>query len=264
LFKSIDYFFNNEFNNQKALFIWGDSQAYQDFDLDILSNGLDRKVFSAAHHGAGVYDFLVFCNEVPENGNILVSISKLMLLRSKQRDYNRSGLSFEALKIIHNQNYSKEEVLSIFKNNLKPSRNINSNIELYPIKDSINAIGLVKKVESFYKMKPHYLKDKKAIFIEGIKILQSKKCNINFIDLPLHPEFKKMEEKYSTLQELEDYKLKIVSLFNNYGIDSILVSSQKNIFNDATHLNSKGAKYLSVELARVLKFNEHTVLYIAH
>ena len=76
----------------------------------------------------------------------------------------------------------------------------------------------------------------------------------------------KLFEYKKELNELfgQDYKLKILSLFNNYGIDSIFVSSQKNIFNDATHLNSKGAKYLSVKLPRVLKFNGQTVLYKAH
>ena len=67
-------------------------------------------VFTAAQHGAGVYDFLVFTERVPKNAIVVVALSKLVQLRRLKKDRNRSGLSFWALKVLYSNNYSIEEL----------------------------------------------------------------------------------------------------------------------------------------------------------
>ena len=105
-------------NIENPLFIWGDSQIYQGLDLEILKNETNRLVFSSAHHGSGVYDFIIFTEMVPESSDVLIAISKPVQVRSKKLDSNRSGISYSALRLLFKNNYSLQELLMIIRKNL--------------------------------------------------------------------------------------------------------------------------------------------------
>lgn len=252
IYKLTNLCFNYYFFNKNAVFIWGDSQACQGINVPKLSNLIEKPVYSSAHHGAGVYDLLVFSEEVPKNSNVLISISKLVQIRSKNRDYNRSGLSYSSLKSLYENNYSFDEISQIIKNNLKPRINIVKKIKLYPNKDSIDVSKLTSKIEEYYKNTPTYLTDKQNLYLIGIQNLIAKNCNINFIEFPFHPKLADLENTYEIKNQLEDFKIDLKKLFNECSIDSIKLDTNKNIFNDATHLNDRGANAITFKLAEKL------------
>ena len=79
-------YLNRSFSHKSAVFIWGDSQAYYGIDIKELSNTLEKKVYTSASPGAGIYDFLLFTEQVPKNSEVIVSVSKLVQIRRKEND----------------------------------------------------------------------------------------------------------------------------------------------------------------------------------
>ena len=55
-FYGIDTYWNNK-SPENSIFIWGDSQTQQGIDLEHLNKEIKETVYSAARHGAGMYDF---------------------------------------------------------------------------------------------------------------------------------------------------------------------------------------------------------------
>ncbi|NRA92477.1 MAG: hypothetical protein HRU26_07285, partial [Psychroserpens sp.] len=153
-------YLNPAFDSEDAVFIWGDSQAYQGIDIPELANTLDKEVYSAANHGAGVYDFLVFTQQVPENSEVIVAISNLVQVRRKEKDYNRSGFSFWSMKSLYQNGYSLNELFSISKLNIKPRRNILASTKLYPYSDSIQKILPISHFEKYFNDSPEFLDSK--------------------------------------------------------------------------------------------------------
>ena len=257
-------YLNSSFNNKDAVFIWGDSQAYQGLDLHILSTKLEKKVYTSAHHGAGVYDFLVFTEQVPKNSEVIVSISKLVQVRRKENDFNRSGLSIWALRKLYDNAYTIKEIESILKRNKRPSSNISESTELYAYSDSMQIGVPLSRFESYYQEIPPFLDEKQNLYLIGIKNLIKKNSKISFIEFPYHKELERIEN-LSPIKKKTDYFIdQIGELFDEYEVDSIKLNIDKNIFTDLSHLNSLGAKDLSKKLGENILKHERTTLYIAH
>ena len=75
----------NKTNADNSLYIWGDSQIYRGLDLEKLNKLTRKNIHSAAVHGAGIYDFLVFTEIVPHNSDVLLAISKPVQIRKKDK-----------------------------------------------------------------------------------------------------------------------------------------------------------------------------------
>lgn len=255
---------NNISNADKPIFIWGDSQTYQGLNLKILQTELNRNIYSAAIHGAGIYDFLIFTEKVPDSSEVIIAISKLVQLRRKERDRNKSGLSLFALKALSINNYSNNEILSIIKRNIKPPKLFSSKSSLYKYSDSITMYPPVSSLEMVYKEIPIYLSDKQELYIKGITNLKYKGCKITFIEFPYHQKLINIEKKSVVFYETESFKGRISRIFNDFEIDSIYIEKDGQIMHDLTHLNELGASILSSKLSLKLKTNERTTLYIAH
>ena len=257
-------YLNRSFNEKNTVFVWGDSQAYRGIDINSLSNTINRKVYSSAHIGAGVYDFLLFSEQVSNNSTVIISLSKLVQIRRKENDYNRTGLSVWSIKMLYDNNYSFKEISSILKFNLKPKKNIQSYIELIPFKDSMKYSLPITHFEDYYEKTPPFLIDKQNLYLAGIKNLIKKNCKITFIEFPYHPELIQVEEESELMHKTEQFKRDVKSLFDSCYIDSIKINTEKNIFKDLSHLNELGAKYLSIKLGEKMLSNDRTTLYIAH
>lgn len=263
LFLSYNAYLNNSFK-KKGIFIWGDSQAYQGIDLKELSNTIGKKVFTSAHHGAGVYDFLLFTEQVPKSSEVIISVSKLVQVRKKENDYNSSGLSLWALKQLYENNYSLKEITSILKLNIKPKNNISESTSLYNYSDSTQ-IGLsLYHFKNHYKKIPSFFYDKQNLYLIGIRNLIKKKCKITFIEFPYHKELVNIENKSPIKGKTDNFKHQIGSLFKDYAIDTIKLEEDKNIFKDLSHLNCLGAKDLSRKLGKKIIKHKHTIIYICN
>ena len=236
---------------------------YQGVDIADLSGLLGRPVYSGAHHGAGVYDFLMFTERVPRNSEVIMSISKFAQIREKRYDYNRSGLSFWALRELYNNNYSASEITTLVANNLRPRNHVVSDIVLYEDSDSMEiAKGSIERIKSYYKDAPTYLTDKQRLYIVGIKNLVSKNCKISFVEFPCHPMVDDIENQSPIIEKTEHFKHDVISLFKEVQVDTLVLSKEKNIYQDLSHLNSRGAKDLSEKLGERMKKSERTTLYI--
>ena len=71
---------------EDVIYMWGDSQLYQGIDLSLFAKQTGKTIYSAAKHGAGVYDFLVFAQRVPKHAHVIISVSKLVQVRRKEMD----------------------------------------------------------------------------------------------------------------------------------------------------------------------------------
>ena len=264
LFYFLQIYYNHPFSDKNAIFIWGDSQAYQGIDIRELSNITNKNVYSSAHHGAGLYDFLLFTEQVATNSEVIVSISKLAQIRRKQNDFNCSGLSLWALKKLYENNYSLEEIISIFKINLKPTRNIFKKTSLYAHKDSVEIGQNLAHFKSYFQNIPVFLNDKQSLYLIGIENLINKNCIISFLEFPFHQDLENIEKYSPAQQKIEMLKNNILLLFDGCQIDSIEINKEKNIFKDLSHLNCIGAKDLSEKLGVKMVTQENTTLYIAN
>ena len=263
IFFSCTAYLNNSFN-KKGIFVWGDSQAYQGIDLKELSNTIGKAVFTSAHHGAGIYDFLLFTEQVPKNSEVIVSISKLVQVRRKENDYNRSGLSLWALEQLYDNNYSLKEITTILKLNIKPKSNISESTSLYAYSDSMQ-IGLpLSHFKSYYQKIPSFLYDKQNLYLIGMQNLINKNCKITFIQFPYHKELEKIENQSLVKEKTDNFIYQIGNLFKDYEIDTIKLKEDKNIFKDLSHLNCLGAKELSKKLGKNMLNHKRTTMYISN
>ena len=258
----IDVLLNKNYRQNNAVFIWGDSQAYQGLDLNILTRTLESDVFTAAHHGAGVYDFLVFTDRVPEKSKVIVSTSNLAQIRRKENDYNRSGLSLWALKMMLQGGYDVSEVYTIGKNNLKPTKVIWQSTTLYPFTDSLVKGLPIEHFEGYYNKVPSFLNIKQDLFIAGVENLIRKECAITFVEFPIYSSLLKVQTDSPINENLQQYKLRLIAQFDTFGLDTIRMSHDKNIFRDLSHLNTLGATELSTSLGRQMLQQTGTTYYL--
>ena len=236
---------NFEKNNDIPLFVWGDSQTYQGLDLEALNRKTSRLVLSSAHHGSGVYDFIIFAEMVPESSDVLIAISEPLQIRSKKLDFNRSGFSYSALKLLSKNNYSLQELLIIIRKNLfkKPSHIFRRHNGNYDFNDRAYIDHeLLTRIVNIYdnKFKP-YIYDKQNLYIEGINLLKNKNCTINLIEFPFH---KLLHDKIKDLPNSARTDLffrKIINITNCAAKDTLYLNNSKNSFFDLTHLNAYGS-----------------------
>ncbi|MCR9251488.1 MAG: hypothetical protein NXI20_13750 [bacterium] len=261
IYFSFDLFFNSK-NANNTLFIWGDSQTYQGIDLNVLSLKTDKKIYTAAKHGAGVYDFLVFADKVPSDSDVLVAISKPAQVRRKEMDNNRSGISLFALKSLLNNNYSRKEIFQIIKKNRRPTKLFLSETNMYKYSDSITFSEPISLFENFYKTVPHYLNDKQNLYIEGVRKLKSKNCRINLIDFPYHDLLNEIENNSPIKNKTDKFFEQIRTEAKSTRIDSLSLKNRKQVMYDLTHLNGYGAKQVSEFIGEMIGKPERTTICV--
>lgn len=259
-------FFNLLYNSkdkENTVFIWGDSQAYQGIDLERLSEKSGLNVYSAAKHGAGVYDFLVFAKNVPEKCNVLVAISKPAILRRKDSDYNMSGLNISALCFLYMNNYSIPEINKIIVHNISNLKELFvKKSYLYPLKNELIISETFESIKKVYKEKPYYFQDKINLYTKGLEILVKKGCKINLISFSYEKTLEEVE-KESSINELKSIPNIIMTEFKYLDIKTVNLHliKDKRVFYDFTHLNEYGAAQVSDFLiGKIIKKRNHFLI----
>ena len=254
-YTTYDYYLNKKDYSEKSIYIWGDSQVYQGLNLNIISTNTDLKTYSGAIHGAGVYDFLVFANKVPENSKIILSISKPAQIRDVDIDYNLSGLSIKSLIWLFQNGYNLRSIKNIIQNNIKPKKIYLKNTKLYSNNNIIYhmPVSLLKK--AYFKC-PLYLRNKQNIYIKGINLLISKKCKIIYIELPYHQITKKIEDKSPIKKHTQKFKIELAKKYKIKPFDTLIISNKQNAMYDLTHLNQYGANIVSKKVSNLINLNK--------
>ena len=247
--------------SSKSIYMWGDSQLYQGVNVNKLSMITEREVFSFAQHGSGVYDLMVFVDQVPNGSTILLQIPKGAQKRKLSLDRNDSGLNLFAFKVLWDNNYSISDLFYIFRKNIFLLPRFNKYSDSWAYHDKLQDNLHKKLMFESYKNIPSYIFDKQNIILIGINVLLSKNCKILLIEIPMHSILNELEKK-SKLKNVHDlFEKKIIKEFNLTLVDSISLINQKNIFYDLTHFNIIGNKMLTDSLAFRLN-NLESVEYI--
>jgi hypothetical protein len=246
-------------NDEHACYLWGDSQMVQGLDLTYLHYNSRYSFFSSAQYGAGIYNFLVFTEIVPENSFVIISISRTVLLRRKEKDKIFSAIDIKSINKLIKKNYSFKEISRIIIKNLKPHKIFYSKNQLSEDADSIViGIGELPGFKSIYEKRPVYFDDKKDLYFEGLQTLINKKCRIFALVFPYHPILNEIESNSPYHNDLVQFDNEISKCFSKSV--TIKIKSNKTIFNDLTHLNKKGALSLSEELIRFINSNNQSLL----
>jgi len=258
IYKAYDYY--NLPKNNNTCYIWGDSQMSDDVDLQYLDSNSSFRFYSAAAPGAGIYDFMVFAASVPENSHVLIQLTTSVLLRRKEKDRNISAIDLPSLYKLARNGYSPNDLFIIVKNNMVPQEMYNTQNNLLPNADTLN-LGYepVSMMKAVFNTQNSYFDDKKNLYIDGIRTLINKKCKIIAIEFPFHPIFDEIENTSLYKNKLNDFDTTIAGYFDYK--ESIEINLKENIFHDLTHLNGRGAKYLTHELVGLLDF-KHTPMLI--
>ena len=260
---TVDFLLNSK-SPQEKLFIWGDSQTYFGIDLIALQKMSGKKIYSAATQGASVYDFLVFSEKIPDNSNVIISISSLSRIRRKGNDRNGLAFSLKSLLALSENNYTVKEIWEIILKNKSPKKMYmdNSNSYLYPPSDSIVLSLPLSHFEEYYNETPSFLKDKQNLFLKGIQKLITKKCNITFVEFPIHTRLQEIAKNSPLNNEVEFFKKRISELFEDLKFDTILLDNKTNMMFDLSHFNKMGALTTTEQLVvRMVTSKQSEVYY---
>lgn len=258
---SIDFYLNDK-NNKNAIYIWGDSQTYQGIDIQVLRDSTKINTYSYARHGAGVYDFLVFAERVPNQSTIVLGVSKPVQLRPKKSDRNISGVSFTALVALYENGYSINELKNIIKKNKVPIKTLQVVTNMYKYNDTIIFRESIEAFEKVYKKIPSYLYEKQNLYKIGIEKLRKKQCNIFFVDFPSHSLLKTIENKSLINKKMKSFSKWIINSSKKIEIDSLVLNTDKQVMHDLTHLNEFGAEQVSLYISKKMRKYEHIAMHI--
>jgi hypothetical protein len=245
----------------KAIFIWGDSQANKGFDLTEIRKITGMQVYNAAKGGAGVYDFLVFAEAVPPNSTVVLSISQLAQIRG--RDKNNAGIPVKYLFTLYLNKF--KDLLPCIRRNIHPKSLYMTLTELYPYRDTLTFHEPISKFEEIYLQNGNDFRNKQKLFLIGIRDLISKNCRITLVEFPFHPLLQKIMQKSSINNDTKNFNYKLLELFRDTEVVNIQLDSDKRIMYDLTHLNKKGANEATRQIFENLKRNKtvhKTILYI--
>lgn len=253
----------NEKQAENSVFIWGDSQIYRGLDLALLRENTDMKIESAAEHGAGTYDFLIFAEQVPKGSKVIISISRTAQLRRVSRDRNMSGLSIKALKQLERAGYSAYDLMRVIVKNPRPITLFSSKNHLYP-KDSDNFTQADSSLfETIYRSIPGYSKMKQELYLSALEQLVTKNCTILFLDFPYHSSLEAIEVRSEAKNSTDQFSKTILSELNLMNPDTFRIKNLDNYMHDYTHLDEEGARLVTYEVADlIVNINENRYLVI--
>ena len=244
---SVPYF--DKFHNQKSadnsIFIWGDSQLYRGLDFDLLGEKTGKEIASAAEHGSGTYDFLMFADKVPEHAKVIISISKTAQLRRISKDRNMSGISFKAMNELINKGYSFTDILRIVAKNPRPKELFNHENKLYQRGESSFTRSDSLLFESIYNSIPGYAYMKQDIYLTALNKLLSKDCIILFLDFPYHSMLKAIEVRSEVKELTDSFSETILQELEINEPDTFEIGNIDSYMHDYTHLDELGARMVT-------------------
>lgn len=239
-----NFYVPKQYSSDNKIFVWGDSQTYQGINLVRLGDETGCNIYSSSEHGAGVYDFLVFTEQVPDSSICIVGYSQGCLLRSKELDYNRSGVSTRSISTLFINNYSLNEISKILRDNKFMQSNIfHQKFSLFKYSDKIVSSVPINLIKQMYDSEPYYYNDKYSIFSSGIEALYSKGCKIICIGFPFYNDYTWYYRRSTYRKHIDKDITSLAKKYNFGKIDTIYINDTDSLLmHDLTHLNEIGAE----------------------
>ena len=241
------------------MLIWGDSQAINAINLDMLKNDKDLNVYSAARSGAGIYDLFVFTEFVPESSIVIIEYSQTIFLRRIEKEYNRSGLSLSALYLVLKNNvYSFFEILRIVKKNIfhnpvKLLLTTHDTVDSFSAPDEHILNKALSKFKTIINCYPKSYQAKIDSYKECINLLIEKHCIVIIILYPYAEQIHDILAKAPTAPSFEKL-LGIWSSDKNINImDLRILNTKSEIMQDLTHVNQYGCELITNKIVAKLR-----------
>lgn len=246
---------DSNLSTPNAIFVFGDSQTNKGIDLDLSNTLIDRNVLTAARHGAGVYDFAVFCDQIPANAVVIVGLSTAIQIRRPGKDYNRSGLSFNGLYSLYRNNFPLLSLVKILKNNLGAGPLFISPSDPFPVSDTAAVTDDLKIIKQILDSSPGYVLDKQNVIADLLDQLAEKHCTIFLVEFPLHPTLSEIFAKSPFTERITSFKQAISELPGVIVVDSLSFETSRNVMFDMAHLNALGRDIATRQIFE--KINAH-------
>jgi len=257
---------NKLHDNSNSIFVFGDSQMVQGLDLVELKKGTGLNVNSAAIHGAGIYDFFVFVNSVPNNSKVILSISKLAQIRPDVNEANNSSLNLKALRSVVLAKQSTASLKNILARNIKLpfKKYYKSTTKSYPNRDSITIKQPLEIFKNRYSISQKELRLKQKMYLDGVKELIDKGCEITFIEFPYHSTLAELDDKFMFKTDFLKFKKSISSLYPNFQTVSIKLPTNVNCMYDYSHLNQYGSNLATKIITKKINQKQFTTMYTVY
>lgn len=246
-------------NDCSNIYIWGDSQTFQGIDIDLLQKLTRRKILSSALHGSGVYDFLVFTEKVPDSCFCIVGYSQCCLLRKKELDNNRSGCNWSALKILHDNNYDNDELLTIMRSNnqFMQKHIFHNSCRLYAYNDTLVYSEPLSGFECLYSNEPLYYNDKYRVFVTGLNNLLQKQCSVILVEFPYYSEVANIYFNSPYRKHIDNDIHNVANKYCGEKVDSIYINDKDSLLmHDLSHLNEVGSRRVTQKIVEFINMNK--------
>ncbi|MEM9680285.1 MAG: hypothetical protein AAF901_08170 [Bacteroidota bacterium] len=230
------------------IFIWGDSQMYRGVDGNYLSRLTGQRVLNASRDGAGVYDFYVFSENVPQNSLVIAALSKTIFMRGPSRDRDMAGFSFDALYTLLDSGYKPWLLARIIAKNSNPDQLFELTNKLYPYNDSLVVHQPLSIFESFYSNKPDYFTSKFKVYEKALTLLKQKGCIVILVDFPFHPKLSDIQRTSPAYPLIRHVNYQS-ALRLEASIDTMTLESNDKIMYDLTHFNERSARLFTEQLS---------------
>ncbi|MBQ4507863.1 MAG: hypothetical protein II970_03095 [Paludibacteraceae bacterium] len=242
--------------NPDAVYVWGDSQTYQGIQIDLLSKNISCPICSAAEHGNGVYDFLVFTENIPDSSICLIGFSEACLLRKISSDNNHSGVNIPSMVALYESGYPLSEIVNIFTLNRGiPKRQFSESHYMYSYSDTISLPESVEDWCNMFETEDIYHYYKQRAYLSGIEKLHQKGCELIVISFPIYYVVEECASNSLNRIKTNALKEKILELYDmeekNFYLDS-----DSLLMHDLSHLNEIGARKATQMIVDSIQFGE--------
>lgn len=242
IYAGIEYWSPDKSRSKSGVYLFGDSQLCQDFDLPYFSAGSHEDVISYAHHGAGVYDMIFFANAVPSQSVCIVAFSECALYRDPLTDYNRSGLSVRSLRDMYLSGCPIDECMRI--------ANLNRNIiytlctdNTYPLFPYSPEIVYTQPLSIFcdiFNRRSEYAIWKQEAYKKAINILYQKQCRLVIVSFPFEQQVEECATNSINRLAADSLRDELCRMYDINMID-IVLENDSSLMYDLSHFNEIGA-----------------------
>lgn len=250
--------------NNNCVFVWGDSQMYYGFDVNLFGDKTSKQVLTSAHRGSGIYDFLVSEKNIPNNFVCIVSFPECALLRKPSSDYNRTGYELSCLQMLFLAGCPKQECLRIEKLNRRNMvyQAFGNNHHLIAYADSLVCEREpISFWHSFFEERNEWFKWKAQSYKEGIQNLSNKQSQIILIQFPFNEQIESFVQSSINRHLTDSLKFELIDKYTMKH-DTIILYSDSLLMHDLSHLNEVGARMITVEIADILANDTHNNHFI--
>ena len=240
--------------DENTVFVWGDSQMYLDFDVELLSEKFEKTVLTSATGGSGVYDFLVSEKNIPNNAMCVVSFPEGALLRNPISDYNRTGFELSCLQLLFRAGCPLDECLRIANLNRQNVhyKAFDKNHNLCPYSDNIVYLEPLAVFCGMFIEERDYFIWKAKTYHQGISRLSKKHVQMILLQFPFEQQVEDCACNSINRHLTDSLKFDLIKEYDMKH-DTIVLRSDSLLMHDLSHMNEVGARMLTCRIADSLR-----------